>query len=77
MGGWVRETRAGTSEEYVGRNAEMFVKGTHHVHVQGAAAAQDLIHPRSSPETVRYVSGLEPGLIHAEPDRLDRVGWVD
>ena len=77
MAGRRRQTRAGPSEEYVGRNTEMFVERAHHVHVQGAAAAQDLVHARSSSETMCYVDGLESGLVHAEPDRLDRVGWVD
>ena len=77
MAGRFGETRAGASEKYVGRNAEMLVKRTHHVHVQGATAVEDLVHPRSPTETVRDVGGRELGLVHAEPDRLDGIRRVD
>ena len=77
MAGRRREAYARAPEQDVGRDTKVLVERPHHARGQAAPAVQDLVDPRPPSKAVRHVGGPETGLVHAEPDRLDRIGRVD
>ena len=56
-----------------GRNAQLLVQFPAHVQRQWPLAVQDLINTIQPSDTWHQVLGRQPGLIHAEFDRFNRV----
>src|SRR5450631_740552 len=67
------------ADQHLGGNAETIMQAPYHANRQAALAVQDLRNARSRSDERFQVLAREALLLHAELDRLDRIGrlhWV-
>jgi hypothetical protein len=65
------------SDEDFGRDAEAMMEAANHREPEGALTVHHFVHPAAPADHADQRMGVQPLLLEAKANRLDRIGWID